>query len=140
VATTVLAEESKDTSDLDSVFCSVTTLETPKIPKEEALDGANCYRNIFKENRKTKDHHGVVICGHRGGFKATNTPENTILAFQKAIEMGLSTIELDIWLTKDDKLVIIHGGDSGEMPAPVEKESGYKPKYIFEMTFEEIQS
>ena len=28
-------------------------------------------------------------------------------------------IELDIWLTTDDKLVIMHGGDNGELPSPV---------------------
>ena len=35
-------------------------------------------------------------------------PENTMLAFQKAIEVGADGIELDVQLTKDGELVIIH--------------------------------
>lgn len=35
-------------------------------------------------------------------------PENTILAFEKAIEFGVDGIEMDVHLTKDGELVIIH--------------------------------
>ena len=35
-------------------------------------------------------------------------PENTMLAFRKAIELGVDGIELDVHLTKDGQLVIIH--------------------------------
>lgn len=35
-------------------------------------------------------------------------PENTMLAFRKAIEAGCEGIELDVQLTKDGKVVIIH--------------------------------
>ena len=35
-------------------------------------------------------------------------PENTILAFQKALEEGVDGIELDVQLTSDGELVIIH--------------------------------
>ena len=35
-------------------------------------------------------------------------PENTILAFQKAIEVGIDGIELDVQLTSDGEVVIIH--------------------------------
>lgn len=35
-------------------------------------------------------------------------PENTMLAFQKAYEAGADGIELDVQLTKDGELVIIH--------------------------------
>ena len=35
-------------------------------------------------------------------------PENTILAFQKALEEGVDGIELDVQLTRDKELVIIH--------------------------------
>jgi glycerophosphoryl diester phosphodiesterase len=43
---------------------------------------------------------------HRG-FSA-RYPENTMPAFQKAIEAGCGGIELDIHLTRDGKIVIIH--------------------------------
>ncbi len=35
-------------------------------------------------------------------------PENTMLAFKKAVEAGADGIELDVQLTKDGELVIIH--------------------------------
>ncbi len=35
-------------------------------------------------------------------------PENTILAFKKAIEVGIDGIELDVQLTSDGEVVIIH--------------------------------
>ncbi len=46
------------------------------------------------------------ICAHRG---ASDThPENTIIAFREAIRLGVQMIELDVMLTKDGKLVIMH--------------------------------
>lgn len=35
-------------------------------------------------------------------------PENTMLAFQKAVEAGADGIEMDVQLTKDGQLVVIH--------------------------------
>lgn len=35
-------------------------------------------------------------------------PENTLLAFEKAIELGVDGIELDVHLSKDNEMVIIH--------------------------------
>ncbi len=41
--------------------------------------------------------------GYRGKY-----PENTMLAFEKAVEVGADGIELDVQLTKDGEIVIIH--------------------------------
>ncbi len=49
------------------------------------------------------------IFAHRG-FSG-KYPENTMLAFKKAVEIGVDGIELDIHLTKDNVLVIIHDED-----------------------------
>ena len=35
-------------------------------------------------------------------------PENTMLAFEKAVEIGADGVELDVQLTKDGEVVIIH--------------------------------
>lgn len=43
---------------------------------------------------------------HRG-FKG-KYPENTMLAFEKAVEIGADGIEFDVHLSKDGELVIIH--------------------------------
>lgn len=50
--------------------------------------------------------NGPYIGGHRGA--AGYYPENTMLSFQKAVEMGADIIELDVHLSKDGVPVIIH--------------------------------
>ncbi|MBY7144647.1 glycerophosphodiester phosphodiesterase [Virgibacillus sp. NKC19-3] len=48
----------------------------------------------------------VLNFAHRGSL--TEAPENTIPAFEKAIDRGAKGLELDVQLTKDDKLVVSH--------------------------------
>ena len=48
----------------------------------------------------------MKIYAHRG--YSGKYPENTMLAFEKAAETGCDGIELDVQLTKDGKLVVIH--------------------------------
>ena len=47
-----------------------------------------------------------MIVGHRGA--AGYAPENTLLSFQKAIELGCRAVEMDVHLSKDGEAVIIH--------------------------------
>ncbi|WP_336785213.1 glycerophosphodiester phosphodiesterase [Paenibacillus sp. MMO-177] len=48
----------------------------------------------------------LVNYAHRGA--SGNYPENTMIAFEKAIELGATGIETDVQMTKDGKLVLIH--------------------------------
>ena len=48
----------------------------------------------------------MLNIAHRG-FKGAY-PENTMLAFKKAYEMGVYAIELDVHLSKNNELIIIH--------------------------------
>ena len=48
----------------------------------------------------------MLNIAHRG-FKGAY-PENTMLAYEKAVETGADGIEFDVHLTKDGELVIIH--------------------------------
>ncbi|MGA9141323.1 MAG: glycerophosphodiester phosphodiesterase family protein [Methanocella sp.] len=50
--------------------------------------------------------HMFMIVGHRGA--AGYEPENTLLSFQKAIEIGVDWIEMDVRRSADGHLVIIH--------------------------------
>lgn len=43
---------------------------------------------------------------HRGA--SALAPENTMAAFEKAVELGADTLELDLHLTRDNELVVIH--------------------------------
>lgn len=51
----------------------------------------------------TKD---VKIIGHRG--YASQYPENSLIGFVKAAELGIEGIELDVHLTKDGEVVVMH--------------------------------
>jgi glycerophosphoryl diester phosphodiesterase len=47
-----------------------------------------------------------IIIGHRGASKYA--PENTLSAFETAFQQGAPAIELDVMLSADKKLVVIH--------------------------------
>jgi glycerophosphoryl diester phosphodiesterase len=55
--------------------------------------------------------YNMKIEGHRGAGYLE--PENSIRAFKRAIELGLESVEFDIWLTKDNVPVVIHGLPGG---------------------------
>ena len=48
----------------------------------------------------------VVVIAHRGFSGAA--PENTLAAFSKAIEAGCDMIEMDVQLSRDGEVVVIH--------------------------------
>ena len=47
-----------------------------------------------------------LIIAHRGASGIA--PENTLAAFQKAVEMGVDRIEMDLRQTIDGEVVVIH--------------------------------
>jgi glycerophosphoryl diester phosphodiesterase len=49
---------------------------------------------------------GFLVVAHRGA--SSYAPENTIAAFDLALQMGIRHLELDVHLTCDDHLVVIH--------------------------------
>ena len=53
-----------------------------------------------------KGRFSLMVIAHRGFSGAA--PENTLAAFRKAIDVGSDMIELDIQLSKDGKIVVIH--------------------------------
>jgi glycerophosphoryl diester phosphodiesterase len=48
----------------------------------------------------------VNIVGHRGA--AAEEPENTLRGFQRGLDAGVAGMELDVQLTKDGRLAVIH--------------------------------
>lgn len=68
---------------------------------------------------------------HRGLFdNETDAPENSLAAFKKAVDEGYG-IELDVQLSKDDKLVVFHD-------ASLKRMCGVDGK-VWEYTLEELQ-
>jgi len=51
-----------------------------------------------------------LVIGHRGA--SGTEPENTLRAFERAYRMGADGIELDIFLTKDQRIVVTHDNNT----------------------------
>jgi glycerophosphoryl diester phosphodiesterase len=61
--------------------------------------------------RPAKDHpffqdSGVLVMAHQGGKGLW--PENTLYAFEHAVELGVDVLEMDIHSTADEILVVMH--------------------------------
>src|SRR5258706_6841771 len=82
------------------------------------------------------------IQGHRGarGLK----PENTIPAFLTALDTGVTTLEMDVVITRDKQVVVSHepwmsaGICTNAFGKPV-KEKEEKKYNLYRMTYEEIK-
>jgi len=48
----------------------------------------------------------VHVCGHRG--HSVEAPENTMAAFRRAVELGGTSLEIDIVLSGDGDIVVLH--------------------------------
>jgi glycerophosphoryl diester phosphodiesterase len=48
----------------------------------------------------------MMIMGHRGA--AALEPENTLLSIARAMEIGVDAVEIDVRLSKDKEIVVIH--------------------------------
>lgn len=74
-----------------------------------------------------------MVVGHRGGSFG---PENSMKCFSGAIANNLEGIEFDVWLSKDNVPMILHGGKNGQL-------SDYgvaNSEYVFNWTQEELQT
>lgn len=54
----------------------------------------------------TQSKQNILVAGHRGNPSAA--PENTMVSFQSAVDAGVDMLELDIQMTKDKKLILMH--------------------------------
>lgn len=70
----------------------------------------------------------MIVLGHRG--YSARYPENTLIAFKKALELGADGIELDLRGTRDGKVVVIHDED-------LKRLCGVDAK-VSDLTFEEL--
>ena len=75
-------------------------------------------------------NYGVpLIMAHRGYSAAA--PENTVPAFQKSIDEGFTAAELDVQMTKDGEIIVLH--DSS-----LKRTTGLN-KRVWEVTYDEIK-
>src|SRR2546427_6509828 len=74
---------------------------------------------------------GPRTVGHRGA--SALAPENTLRSIELAIDFGLDLVEVDVYLSRDGELVVIHDEDlrrgarpprSGAAPPPAARAPG----------------
>ena len=82
---------------------------------------------------------------HRGGIGLT--VENTLASFDKAIRLGVSTLELDVQITQDGQAVVTHdrkvNGDKCQDTAPAtadDPEYPYVGKYINTLSLAQVRT
>lgn len=71
----------------------------------------------------------ILIIGHKGANKSE--PENTLRSFRKAIELQADYIELDVQVSKDGEIVVIHDYEISKLT----NHHGY----VKEMTLDELK-
>jgi glycerophosphoryl diester phosphodiesterase len=94
------------------------------------------------QTSRSSDFPEFFVIAHRGARGAM--PENSIPAMRKAIDQGANTLELDIHISKDNKVVVYHDASlnpdyttaaNGE-EIPKEKRKDYT---LYKMNYEEIR-
>lgn len=86
--------------------------------KEIASDSPTVYTITVKDGNQEKSFDIVKndfiknkVVAHRGAWKHSNVSQNTLGSIRHAIELGCEAAEIDVWLTKDNKVVLCHDMD-----------------------------
>ena len=62
--------------------------------------------DILREKILSGDTSSVLVVAHRGDWRYA--PENSIAAIEHSIAVGVDVVELDLQLTKDSVLILMH--------------------------------
>lgn len=89
----------------------------------------------------TEKKYSFDLQGHRGARGLL--PENTLPAFQKAIDIGVNTLELDVVISKDSLVVVSHEAYINPkicLDATGNNISNEKAFNLYEMNYKEIKA
>ena len=76
-------------------------------------------------------HGGIYVVAHRGAHEGI--PENTLAAYQKAIDLGCDFVEIDVRTTKDGKFVSVHN-------STIDSYAPGKTGKVKDMTLDELRA
>jgi len=124
VAVWVQVEEFSDAAVLRAVTSGANGIIT-----DNAADAAAVINEHFEDNTMTRT---PVLIGHRGN--PSQAPENSLSGFVTAYENGADVFEIDVEITKDGEIIIMHD-DS------ITRTTNYEgDALVGDMTLEEIKS
>ena len=94
---------------------------------------------------KAHHHHAFDVQAHRGGLGLTT--ESTLEGFKKAMELGVTTLELDVQITEDRYAVVTHdrrvSASKCRDTAPVvagDPEFPYVGKYVKDLKLAQVRT
>lgn len=73
--------------------------------EEISIKEANSAQKVLEHLRQPKNDY-ILAVSHRGDWRYA--PENSLMAVQRCIDLGLDIVEIDVRLTKDGHLVAMH--------------------------------
>ncbi len=62
--------------------------------------------STFSQTMETIDPKGTKVIAHRGA--SGSAPENTLAAIDKALAMGVDMVEIDVHLSQDGQVIVMH--------------------------------
>ncbi len=97
--------------------------------------------NSYKQQAVKLEKYAFDLQAHRGG--ASMYPENSMEAFQQAIDLNVNTLELDVVISKDSMVVVSH--EPAMRPGLCKTPDGKAVESIedynlYEMTYDEIKA
>jgi glycerophosphoryl diester phosphodiesterase len=66
------------------------------------MQAQDIYKGFFLKNN---------VVAHRGAWKNTKTPQNSVASVKEAIRLGCAGVEIDVRMTSDGVLVLCHDDD-----------------------------
>ncbi len=118
-----------DTDDTDVSTIKALTSGANGVITADAYGTAQLINSIFDDNAMTRT---PIMIGHRGN--PSQAPENSLSGFLKAYENGADVFEVDVEITKDGEIVIMHD-------STLNRTTNYKgTATVGDMTLEEIKS
>lgn len=107
-----LATEPDNTMTTTKLHCHQCGGETDQVDPRllTAFCGARCQGENGGSFEQTVARTGgyPLVCAHRGGCGPQYAPENTMAAFRRSVQCGTRLLELDLHLSRDGHLVLMH--------------------------------
>lgn len=136
-----LAVPAAEQADTTTATTSETTSGTPSGAVSEATSEATAERVDLQASvllpQRPPPSRPLIAVAHRGA--SGYAPENTLAAIDEAYRLGAETVEVDVQLTADDHLVLMHDTRLDRTTDVAEVFPGRAPYAVADFTLAEIQ-
>jgi glycerophosphoryl diester phosphodiesterase len=89
---------------ITGIIVAIISCQTQSIKDQSSTEKKTT--EVLIQNLKDPNNNSVFVIAHRGDWR--NAPENSIQAIQNCIDMRVDAVELDLCITKDDQIILMH--------------------------------